>query len=87
MPRSDAQRFVMAWLKYSTAPYDFDVTRRAWSIQDRYGYGWWDSMLLASATLAKCEAFLSEDMQHEQEIDGMTIISPFKVDPAVLLSR
>jgi predicted nucleic acid-binding protein len=87
MPRSDAQRFVKAWLKYSTAPYDFDVTQRAWTIQDRYGFGWWDSMLLASATLARCKIFLSEDMRHEQDIDGMTVLSPFKVDPSVLLSR
>jgi len=87
MPRSEAQRFVRAWQKYSTAPYDFDVTQQAWEIQDRHGYGWWDSMLLASALLAKCELFLSEDMRHEQKIGSMTILNPFKLGPAFALSR
>ena len=87
MPRSDAQRFVTAWLKYSTARYDFEVTQQAWRIQDRHGFGWWDSMLLASASLAGCNVFLSEDMQHEQDIDGMIILSPFKLDPRFVLSR
>jgi predicted nucleic acid-binding protein len=87
MPRSDAQRLVAALRKYSTAPYDFQVTQQAWQIQDRYGYGWWDSMLLASASLARCNVFLSEDMQHEQEINGLRIVSPFEVDPAIFLSR
>jgi predicted nucleic acid-binding protein len=87
MPRRDAQRLVRAWLKHSTAPCDFAATERAWQIQDRFRYGWWDSMLLASASLADCKFFLSEDMQHEQSIGDMTIISPFKVDPAAFLSR
>jgi predicted nucleic acid-binding protein len=87
MPRNDAQRFIGAWQKYSTAPYDFEVTQQAWRIQDRHGYGWWDSMLLASAQLAGCEFFLSEDMRHEQRIESMTILSPFKVDPTVFFRR
>jgi predicted nucleic acid-binding protein len=87
MPRSDAQRFIKAWLKYSIAPYDFEVTQRAWRIQDRHGFGWWDSLLLASASLAGCQYFLSEDMQHEQVIDEMTIVDPFKLNPSFVLSR
>jgi len=81
MPRSDAQRFVGAWKRHCTGPYDFDVTQRAWLIQDRFKFGWWDCMLLASAWLSRCEVFLSEDLQHEQNIDGMTILNPFLLDP------
>jgi predicted nucleic acid-binding protein len=80
-PKNDARRFIAAWLPYCTAPYNFDATRRAWEIEDRYGFNWWDCMLLASASLARCEIFLSEDMQHEQTVAGMTILSPFKLDP------
>jgi predicted nucleic acid-binding protein len=87
MPKNDAQRFIGAWQKYSTAPYDFEVTQQAWRIQDRHGFGWWDSMLLASATLAGCEFFLSEDMQHEQTIGALTVLDPFKMDQATLSSR
>ncbi len=87
MARNDAQRFVRAWQKYSTAPYDFAVTQRAWEILDRHGFGWWDSMLLASASLARCDLFLSEDMQHEQSVAGLIIVNPFELDPKFAFSR
>ena len=82
MTKDDARRFVRAWSLFCTAPYDFGVTQQAWAIQDKYRYGWWDCMLLASALLARCDVFLSEDMQHEQTVAGLTILSPFKLDPA-----
>jgi predicted nucleic acid-binding protein len=87
MPRNDAQRFVAALHKYATAPYDFQVTQEAWQIQDRYRYSWWDSLLLASASLARCAFFLSEDLRHEQAINRMAIVNPFKVDPVAYLFR
>jgi predicted nucleic acid-binding protein len=69
--------YVAALQTYCTAPYDFDVTRLAWRIQDTHGFGWWDSMLLASASIARCELFISEDMQHGRHLGDMTIVSPF----------
>ena len=87
MARNDARRFVWAWRPYCTAPYNPEVMQGAWQIQDRYGLSWWDCMLLASAALARCDLFLSEDMQHEMKIGDLTIISPFKLDPSFGFSR
>jgi predicted nucleic acid-binding protein len=83
----EVRRFVSFLNEFCTAPYDFETTRLAWVIGDRHGFGWWDCILLASASLARCEVFLSEDMQHEQAVEGLTILSPFKLDPRVLFSR
>lgn len=87
MPRNKAQLFVFALSQFCTAPYDFDVTRKAWQIQNQNGFGWWDCTLLASALLAGCKFFLSEDMQHERTIESLTILNPFKLDPSFDLSR
>jgi len=87
MPRNEARLFVWALGQFCTAGYDFDVTQKAWQIQDRHGFGWWDCTLLASASLARCDLFLSEDMQHEQTIEGLTILNPFKLDPHFQFSR
>jgi predicted nucleic acid-binding protein len=87
MPRNEAQLFVYALSEFCLAPYDFDVTQKAWQIQDRNGFGWWDCTLLASALFARCDIFLSEDMQHERTVDGLTILNPFKLDPNFQLSR
>ena len=87
MPRNEAQLFVFALSEFCLAPYDIDVTRKAWQIQDRNGFGWWDCTLLASALSARCDIFLSEDMQHERTVDGLTILNPFKLDPNFQFSR
>lgn len=60
-------------------PLDISATliEAAWDIQDRFGYSWWDSLVLTSALFLDCSYLLSEDMQHEQKIDGLTIINPF----------
>jgi predicted nucleic acid-binding protein len=59
----------------------------AWEIQDSNGFCWWDCMLLASALLARCSIFLSEDLQHGRTVDDMTVLNPFKLDPTLSLSR
>jgi predicted nucleic acid-binding protein len=81
-PRRDAQELILAWSEFCVGPYDLGVTRQAWRIQDRHGFGWWDCMLLASASLAGCDIFLSEDMKHEHVVDDLTIVSPFKFESA-----
>ena len=80
MPREEARQFVAALAPSCTAPFGYDVTREAWRLQDAVGYSFWDCMLLGSALLAGCGIFVSEDMQHGQELDDLTILSPFQPD-------
>jgi len=87
MPRNEARLFVYALTEFCAAGYDFEVTERAWQIQDRHGFSWWDCTLLASASLARCDFFLSEDLQHDREVDGLKILDPFKLDDEFQLSR
>jgi predicted nucleic acid-binding protein len=39
---------------------------------------YWDSLIVAAALEAGCHTLISEDMQHQQQIDGLRIINPFK---------
>ncbi len=87
MPRNEARLFVYALSEFCMAGYNFEVTQKAWQIEERYGFGWWDCMLLASASLAHCDVFLSEDMKHEQKVDGLVILNPFKLEADFHLSR
>lgn len=41
------------------------------------GFSYWDALVLRMAKQAGCRVVLSEDMQHGQEIDGVTTINPF----------
>lgn len=83
----EAQQFIWSLSEFCTAPHDFMTTQLAWAIGDRHRFAWWDSTLLASALLAGCDLFLSEDMQHNFKIERMTILNPFKLAPNFELSR
>jgi len=47
-------------------------------LQSRYGYSYYDSLMLASALEYGCEYFISEDLSSGQVIEKrLTIINPF----------
>ena len=47
-------------------------------IAERYGFAFYDSLIVAAALEAGCKRLLSEDFQHAQRIDGLRIENPFK---------
>jgi len=54
-----------------------DNIERALALAQKYRYSYYDSLILAAALSAGCEKLASEDMQHEQVIEGLTIHNPF----------
>jgi predicted nucleic acid-binding protein len=46
-------------------------------LQARYGFSFYDSLIVAAALEAGCRRLLSEDLQHGQTIDGLSIENPF----------
>lgn len=50
----------------------------ALDIRERYGFSWYDSLIVATALEAGCDTLYSEDMQNSQEIEGrLRIVNPF----------
>ena len=49
----------------------------ALDIGERHGYPIYDSLVIASALEATSKILYSEDMQHNQRIQGLTIRNPF----------
>jgi len=50
-------------------------------IKLKYYFSYWDSLILATALENQCTQLYSEDMQHNQIIEGqLQIINPFKQD-------
>ncbi len=50
------------------------------TIKGKYKFSLWDSLIIASALETECKILYSEDMQHNQVIEGLlTIINPFKL--------
>ncbi len=46
--------------------------------KERWRYSWYDSIIITAALNLNCKILYSEDMQHLQKFDGLTIVNPFK---------
>jgi predicted nucleic acid-binding protein len=57
---------------------DADGLRVAWSIEDRFGLSFWDSLIVAAAHIGACDVLLTEDLQHEADFDGVRVLDPFR---------
>lgn len=52
--------------------------RSAWVLAERYGFGHYDSLIVAAALQTGSAILYTEDMQHGQVIDGrLTLTNPF----------
>ena len=54
--------------------------RASLDIQSRYRFAYYDALIVAAALDAGCTALYSEDLQHGQRIEGLTIVNPFRPD-------
>lgn len=51
--------------------------QRGLEIQDRWRFSWYDSLIITAALECGCETLYSEDLQHRQKVENLTIINPF----------
>ena len=55
-----------------------ELFHRALGIRSRWRFGFYDSLIVAAALAAGCTRLLSEDLQHGQQIEALTVIDPFR---------
>ena len=46
-------------------------------VQARYGFSFYDSLIVAAALEAGCTRLYTEDLRHGQQIERLTILNPF----------
>jgi predicted nucleic acid-binding protein len=81
LDRESARKIVRSLWSWQPVPMEERLFASAWAVQDRFGLSWWDALVVAAAKLADCSLLLSEDLQHDQDLDGLRIINPFRVSP------
>jgi predicted nucleic acid-binding protein len=82
---SDAREDVASLVSSRPTPIELPVIDRAWAIQNRYSFSWWNSLILATALHSGCTHVLTENLQHGQDVEAMIIINPFRTKPATVL--
>lgn len=63
----------------TTHTINLQTIERAWALKEKYKYGYWDSLILASALECGCSILYTEDLQDKQIIENLTIINPLKL--------
>jgi predicted nucleic acid-binding protein len=76
-----ARTYLKDFLAWRPLVLDGIVLLAAWQAQDRFGFNWWDCLIVAAARIAECDYLLTEDLQHGQDLDGLRVIDPFAVGP------
>jgi predicted nucleic acid-binding protein len=82
-----ARKVVRALWAWQPTVVDDRMIVTAWADQDRFGLSWWDALIVAAARAAGCSNLLTEDLQHDQDLDGLRVVNPFKVTPQNLSSK
>ena len=75
--RREARRF-LAW---APLPIDGQLVEKAWELEARRGFNFWDALIVAAAQMSGCRRLLTEDLQDGQNIDGVQVVSPFTTTP------
>lgn len=84
MAQGDARAKVRRFQLWQPWQLDHQTVETAWGVEARFGLSYWDSLILAAAAQAGCTHVLSEDLQHGQQIDAVTIVNPFRIAPTEL---
>ncbi len=67
-------------------PWQIDIATQetAWAVESRYGLNYWDALMVAAAQHMGCTRLLTEDLQHDQVLDGLRVVNPFRASPEAL---
>jgi predicted nucleic acid-binding protein len=79
-----ARRYVRTLFAWTFVAVDQAAIGDAWSVQDRYGFSFWDALIVATARLAGCRVLLTEDLKDEQDLGGLLVVNPFNRPPELL---
>jgi predicted nucleic acid-binding protein len=79
--RDDARAEVRDLLAWQPVTVDAAILEQGWKIQDRYRLSFWDALIVGAARSAGCRYLLTEDLQTNQDLDGVVVVNPFLSDP------
>jgi len=77
-------RDLATWLLPETRTDQLDD---AFALQDRFGFSFYDSLVVASALRAGAKALLTEDMHDGLKVGDLILINPFRHAPEDVLGR
>jgi len=78
LPHEIATGLIATWTRFAVQEITLSLLAGALEIKASSGYSYWDSAIVAAARALGCRELYSEDMSHGREIEGVTIVNPFR---------
>ena len=78
IPAEHARRYVEKWRRIDVIVIRPETVLGAIDLHRLHMVSFWDALVIKSAGVAGCGRLLSEDLNHGQVIDGVTIENPFR---------
>jgi len=78
LPHDTAARLIRTWLRFKVQEISVSIMTGALEIKAAHRLSYWDAAIVAAARALGCQELYSEDMSHGREVEGVTIINPFK---------
>ncbi len=86
LPAERAQEEIRKLWTWNPITTDLPLFERTWTAEARFGFSFWDAMIVAAAHAANCKILLTEDLQDGQDLDGLRVIDPFSHEPADIVA-
>jgi predicted nucleic acid-binding protein len=78
LPREIAAGLIATWMRFRVQEISHSILTGALEINATHGFSYWDSAIIAAARALGCRELYSEDMTHGREVEGVTIVNPFR---------
>jgi predicted nucleic acid-binding protein len=73
-----AAAFISKWTRFPVQEISLGILNAALEIKAAHGFSYWDSAIIAAARALGCHELYTEDMSHGRQVDGVTIVNPFR---------
>ena len=78
LPHEIAAGLITTWTRFRVQEITLSILTGALEIKAAHGFSYWDSAIIAAARALGCRTLYTEDMAHGREVDGVTMINPFR---------
>lgn len=85
--REQAQAEIRNLLAWRPVVIDEQILEAGWRIQEGHKISFWDALIVAAAKSSSCRYLLTEDLQPDQDFDGVIAVNPFRTDVSEILSE
>jgi predicted nucleic acid-binding protein len=69
---------IRAWTRFPVQEMTLALLERALEIKAAHRFSYWDSAIIAAAQALGCRELYTEDMSHGRQVEGVTIMNPFR---------